>query len=281
EVGSYQVPGQEGLADLRGLFPGRDYVGLDVRPGPGVDLVGDVEALPQEDGSVGTVLALSTFEHVRRFWEGFAEVRRVLRPDGALLVACPCYFHLHGHPHDYWRFTPDALKLLLEEYPSKIVGWHGPASRPANVWALAFREGRAPVTLAEYRRYQEAMAAHARMPLPWRRRLRYALGRLLCGGGPVAPHPERGAWQTPGHNRPSPPPPPGRRGGAPGAGAEGLGRLGGGRRAGPPGSAGEGPPPPAAGAPGWSWTRHTIVETALTDRSAMTPTRLTLGTAGA
>src|SRR5262249_6508654 len=121
EVGSYRVPGQEGLADLRGLFPGRDYVGLDVRPGPGVDLLGDVEALPQEDGSVGTVLALSTFEHVRRFWQGFAEVRRVLRPDGALLVACPCYFHLHAHPHDYWRFTPDALKLLLEEYPSKIV----------------------------------------------------------------------------------------------------------------------------------------------------------------
>jgi ubiquinone/menaquinone biosynthesis C-methylase UbiE len=56
-----------------------------MRPGPGVDLVADVEALPQADGSVGTVLALSTFEHVPHFWRGMAEVQRVLRPDGALL----------------------------------------------------------------------------------------------------------------------------------------------------------------------------------------------------
>src|SRR5260370_10584814 len=77
EVGAYQVPGQEDIADLRGLFPGRPYTGLDVRPGPGVDLVADVEALPQADASVGTVLALSTFEHVRHFWKGLDEVHRV------------------------------------------------------------------------------------------------------------------------------------------------------------------------------------------------------------
>src|SRR4051812_13544466 len=89
EVGSYQVAGQEQLADLRPFFPGRAYVGLDARAGPGVDLVGDVEALPQSDGSFGTVLALSTFEHVPHFWQGFSEVHRVLRSDGAFLVACP------------------------------------------------------------------------------------------------------------------------------------------------------------------------------------------------
>src|SRR5262245_59609970 len=68
EVGSYQVEGQRPLSDLRPLFPGRAYVGLDARPGPGVDLVGDVEDLPQPDASVGTVLAVCTFEHVPRFW---------------------------------------------------------------------------------------------------------------------------------------------------------------------------------------------------------------------
>ena len=64
EIGSYQVENQEDVADLRSLFPGKPYVGLDMRPGPGVDVVGEVEALPQADGSVGTVLALETFEHV-------------------------------------------------------------------------------------------------------------------------------------------------------------------------------------------------------------------------
>jgi SAM-dependent methyltransferase len=202
EVGAYQVPGQEGLADLRPLFPGRPYVGLDVRPGPGVDLVADVEALPQADASVGTVLALAAFEHVPRFWRGFDEVRRVLRPDGAVLVACPFYFHLHAHPCDYWRFSPQALAWLLDGYPSKVLGWHGPASRPAHVWALAFREGRPALTRAQHDHYRELMRRYARMPLPWGRRLRYGLGRLLFGRGPFAPWREREQWQSRLLNRP-------------------------------------------------------------------------------
>jgi SAM-dependent methyltransferase len=196
EVGSYQVPGQEDIADLRDLFPGRPYLGVDLRPGPGVDMVADVEALPQDDASVGTVVTVSTFEHVPRFWRAFEEVHRILRPDGALLIACPFYFHLHAHPSDYWRFTPDALRLLLEPYPSKIIGWHGPASRPANVWALAFREEHAPISSADYQRYRLLMNQYARMPLPWGRRLRYRIGRLFFGGTLFGPHLEREQWQT-------------------------------------------------------------------------------------
>jgi len=187
EVGSYQVERQEDIADLRPLFPGRPYVGLDMRPGPGVDLVGDVEALPQADASVGTVLALETFEHVRHFWRGFDEIRRVLRPDGALLIASPFHFHIHDYPRDYWRFTPDALKLLLEAYPSKILGWNGPTTRPANVWCVAFREERPPITPAQFHRYQTLLKQYARMPLPWTRRLRYHIGRLFFGRRPFAP----------------------------------------------------------------------------------------------
>ena len=37
EFGSYQVVGQEGYANLRGLFPGKSYVGCDMRLGPGVE----------------------------------------------------------------------------------------------------------------------------------------------------------------------------------------------------------------------------------------------------
>jgi SAM-dependent methyltransferase len=186
EVGSYQVERQEAIADLRSLFAGKEYLGIDVRPGPGVDLVADVERLPQAGGTVGTVLALETFEHVPHFWRGFDEIRRVLRPDGVLLTASPFYFHIHNHPCDYWRFTPEALTLLLDDYPSKIVGWHGPRTRPADVWALAFRGGRPPITGAQFDRYRALLAKYAKMPLPWARRLRYGLGRLVCGRRPFA-----------------------------------------------------------------------------------------------
>src|SRR5262249_21996871 len=169
EIGSYQVEGQADLIDLRGLFPGKAYTGIDFRPGPGVDCVANVEALPQPDSSVGTVLALSTFEHVQRFWLGFDEIHRVLRPDGVFVVASPFYFHVHAYPNDYWRFTPEALNLLLEPYPHRVLGWHGPERRMANVWAVAFREESRLPTADDIERYRKLLGAYAPEPLRWRR----------------------------------------------------------------------------------------------------------------
>lgn len=196
EIGAYQVPGQEEYTNLRHYFPGKEYLGVDMRAGPGVDCVADVEALPQADASVGTVIAMSTFEHVPHFWRGFEEVHRVLRPDGAFLVCCPFYFHIHNYPSDYWRFTPEAYHLLLEKYPQRMVGWHGPKKRPASVWALAFREEAAPVEPERVARYRALMAKYAHEPLRWKKKLRYHVGRLLCGAGPFAPYLDQDRWET-------------------------------------------------------------------------------------
>lgn len=197
EIGSYQVEGQESIINLRKLFPGRAYTGVDMRPGPGVDLVADVEQLPHADGSVGTVVAVSTFEHVRNFWKGFDEVRRVLRPDGALLVACPFHFRVHNYPYDYWRFTPKAMETLLEPYPSKVLGWHGTRHRPQNVWSLAFREGRTPIAPEQFARYKALMDKYAYQPEDsWTRNLRYRLASLLCGRGPFDSYLDRNKWEA-------------------------------------------------------------------------------------
>ncbi|MFN4260775.1 MAG: methyltransferase domain-containing protein [Gemmataceae bacterium] len=196
EIGSYQVEGQEDLINLRGLFAGQEYIGLDLRPGPGVDLVGNVEKLDLLDGSVGTVIAFSTFEHVQRFWLGFEEVHRVLRPDGVFLVACPFYFRFHAFPNDYWRFTPPALDLLLDKYPTRILGWHGPEQRPANVWAAAFREEAQTPTPDQYARYCTLLGQYAHEPLSWTRQWRYRLGQLLCGRRPFAPFLDHNVWHT-------------------------------------------------------------------------------------
>ena len=196
EIGSYQVEGQEALIDLRGLFAGREYLGIDFRAGPGVDLVADVEKLPFPDASVGTVLALSTFEHVRHFWKGFDEVYRVLRPDGVLIVSCPFYFHVHGYPSDYWRFTTYALDAMLERYPTRILGWHGPDRRPINVWAIAWREDAIPPTEEQFQKYQELLRVYARERLALGRRIAYAIGRVICGRRPFAPYLDRNRWKT-------------------------------------------------------------------------------------
>ncbi|MBM4096128.1 MAG: class I SAM-dependent methyltransferase [Planctomycetes bacterium] len=195
EIGSMQVEGASDDINLRSLFPGSDYTGVDFRAGPGVDCVASVENLPQTSGSVGTVLALSTFEHVQRFWLGFDEVRRVLRPDGVFVVASPFYFHVHGYPSDYWRFTPEAFDFMLRDhYSRRLLGWHGPARRMANVWSVAFREKARMPTGSDIDTYRRKMAEHAREPLPWLKRLKYQAGRVLCGKRPFAPHLDREKW---------------------------------------------------------------------------------------
>ncbi len=196
EVGSFQVPGQEEIAELRALFAGRPYTGIDVRPGPGVNLVGDVEDLPLPDASAGTVLALNTFEHVPRFWRGFAEIARVLKPDGALLVSCPFFFRIHNYPGDYWRLTPMALELLLDDYPSKILGWHGAKNRPAEVWALAFKPERNRISDEQFDRYRTRLKQYAREPLSWKRRWGYGLASLFVGRKPFAPYLDQNRWET-------------------------------------------------------------------------------------
>ena len=187
EVGSYQVDGQEHMGNLRGLFPGKRYTGIDIRRGPGVDRVEDVESLPRVDASVGSVIALNVFEHVQHFWRGFEEVQRVLRPDGLLIVSCPFHFHIHAYPSDYWRFTPEAVRLLLDRLPSKIIGYHGPCKRPLSVWALAVGPAYPQITESQHGCFQQLIRQYARQPVRWQKSLRYRLGRLICGTGPFAP----------------------------------------------------------------------------------------------
>jgi hypothetical protein len=48
------------------------------------------------------------------------------------------------------------------------------------------------------------MNRYACIPLPWPRRLRYLLGRLIFGRGLFAPYHERHRWQTRSLNRRGP-----------------------------------------------------------------------------
>jgi SAM-dependent methyltransferase len=196
EVGSYQVAGQSELINLRGLFPDeKHYTGIDIREGPGVDRVASVENLPFDDESFGCVLAFSTFEHVQRFWVGFDEVFRVLKPNGVLLMSVPFHFRIHHHPSDYWRFTPEALDVLLERYAMRLVGWHGPQKRPANVWAAAFRERAAPPSDAQLATYRQMLSDHvANLPSQPMQSLRYRVGQLFFGRRPFANYLDQNAW---------------------------------------------------------------------------------------
>ncbi len=170
EFGAYQVEGQEGFADLRSLFADREYLGCDMRPGPGVDRVEDVTAIGMPTCSAGTIICLETFEHVFEIKRAFEEVQRVLKPGGIFIITAPFYFKIHGYPDDYWRMTPSCLRQMLKGYGLRVVGQQGAPKTPHTVMGLGVKE---PVPIeaeAKARRLIEGYhewcnAAGASMPI--------------------------------------------------------------------------------------------------------------------
>ena len=104
------------------LFRGRvsRYVGMDY-PSTAY-LVGGSRAevhatalhLPLADASVETLLLTEVLEHLREPGPVLDELFRVLKPGGALIVSAPMIYNVHGAPHDFFRFTPDGLRYVLE-----------------------------------------------------------------------------------------------------------------------------------------------------------------------
>jgi SAM-dependent methyltransferase len=153
EFGAFQVAGQAGRGDLRALFPGRAYVGCDLRPGPGVDRIEDVSAPTFADGEVGTALCFETLEHVFEVRRAFDALARVLKPGGVLVASAPFHFHVHAHPDDYWRLTPSAWRRLLEPYALRVVAALGTEKRPHGVFALAVKPPAPPDAPERARRF--------------------------------------------------------------------------------------------------------------------------------
>jgi SAM-dependent methyltransferase len=150
EFGALQVEGQEGFADLRPLFPGRPYVGCDMRAGLGVDRVVNLHALDLPNDSVGTALLLETLEHVEFCREAVAEVWRVLAPGGVVVASSVMNFVIHEYPHDYWRFTPEGFKSLFQRFETVHVDWAGEENHPHTVVATACKGSLPPAAVAAF-----------------------------------------------------------------------------------------------------------------------------------
>lgn len=147
EIGARPAEGQEDQTDLRSLFPGREYIGCDIQPGPGVDRVEDVHALSFADGSVGSVLAADTLEHVADPIRALQEIHRVLKPGGTVAITSVMFFVIHAHPWDFWRFTPEGFEQLLAPFDSRLVISHGWEHLPETVLGLGVKAPLEELTL--------------------------------------------------------------------------------------------------------------------------------------
>lgn len=123
-----------GAQPYRGLLPtSTRYIGLDTQSAlqdfgysmPDVLPIGDDDHWPVDGGEADLVLATETLEHVRRPDEFLGEAARILRPGGQIVLTVPFAARWHYIPHDYWRFTPSSLRMLLERAGFRDVVVHG------------------------------------------------------------------------------------------------------------------------------------------------------------
>lgn len=92
------------------------YRSLDFRQThPELDYVGDVQKIPLPDNSFDTVLCAEVLEHVPEPLQALKEIRRVLKPNGYLVMSTPLLMYLHNEPHDFYRYTNHGLAHLLKQ----------------------------------------------------------------------------------------------------------------------------------------------------------------------
>ena len=92
------------------------------------DLLYDGHRLPFEDKSFDTVLNVQVLEHTPHPAALVAEMARVLKDDGVLLLSAPFQFRLHEQPHDYYRYTPHGLRTLCAAAGLQVVEVHSQGS---------------------------------------------------------------------------------------------------------------------------------------------------------
>jgi SAM-dependent methyltransferase len=109
DFGSYDTNGC-----LKPIFKNCDYVGLDMSPGPNVDVVSTGDKTPFDSDSIDVIVSSSNFEHDDCFWMTFLEMARILKPGGYIYINAPSSGVYHGFPGDCWRFYADAGKALTK-----------------------------------------------------------------------------------------------------------------------------------------------------------------------
>jgi len=127
EIGSLDANGS--LRPLIESYNPKEYVGIDIVKGLGVDRICNVENLVEQMGQniFNVVISTELLEHVKDWRKAISNIKNVCKEGGIILITTRSIgFPYHGYPHDFWRFEVDDMKnifkdceiLVLEKDPS-------------------------------------------------------------------------------------------------------------------------------------------------------------------
>ena len=75
----------------------------------------ETDALPHGSNTVDTVILCNVMEHIYNYEHLLAEIKRILKTDGQLIGFVPWWVGYHPDPHDYFRYTHEALERIFHD----------------------------------------------------------------------------------------------------------------------------------------------------------------------
>jgi SAM-dependent methyltransferase len=114
-----EVGSRDPMAEVRNIIlplgPAQ-YTGMDMFPGPGVDVVCSAERLLDHFApkSFDVVVSTEVLEHVRDWRRVTHNLKHLLRDDGILISTTRSRgYEFHGYPLDFWRFEPEDISEIF------------------------------------------------------------------------------------------------------------------------------------------------------------------------
>lgn len=101
----------------RNLFSTKNYIGVDLFERAGVQA--DITHLPFLQSIADVVILTEVLEHMSDPSKVLQEIRRVLKPEGFLVLTIPLLMGEHDYV-DYYRWTTSGIQKLLTESGFKI-----------------------------------------------------------------------------------------------------------------------------------------------------------------
>jgi SAM-dependent methyltransferase len=121
------------------------YIGLDIEGGmhgSKPDLFFNGVTIPLRDAEVNCAIATEVLEHCAEPEMLLREIARVLKPSGVFFFTVPFFWPVHEAPHDYHRFTPFALRRILERSGFEEIkiaahnGWDASLAQMIGLWTF-------------------------------------------------------------------------------------------------------------------------------------------------
>jgi SAM-dependent methyltransferase len=92
-----------------------EFLGTDIAEGVDVDIIADVHRLSGTTGAerFDVIISCSSFEHFKYPHLAAHEIMKALKIGGLLFIQTHQTYPVHGAPHDYFRFSREALSGLF------------------------------------------------------------------------------------------------------------------------------------------------------------------------